>query len=405
MKATEPGFTMDKNVSTTRYHALDSLRAIMMLLGIVIHAAVNYVNAPLSTYLLKDPNTSRIFDALVFVIHSFRMPLFFILAGFFAALLAERRGMATMLHNRYKRIALPFLVFWLLLFPALVIIMLNGFHLMERGSWGIDLALAPQDPDKPQITTMHLWFLHYLIIFYALSYPVHRALEKVSPDFRSAFLDLAGKTLSRPAGLIILTIPIAVAGMFYPYGVVEITGSFIPDAAQMLFHGIFFFVGWIIFLRSQVLSCFRQHYRRLLLLAVICCFISLVGLGLLTEGPDSSKKAALVMSSLFANLTTWLWCFGLTGLFLEKWHRFSPWMRYLTDASYWIYLVHIVFTTSFALIMFELPVHSTLKFLLNMTATSLICVLSYHYLVRSTFVGQFLNGKKYSRRLPQETAH
>lgn len=63
---------------TERIHALDSLRAIMMLLGVVIHSAitygtVNYGNA----WTLKDFGaTNLLMDYIVFVIHNFRMPIF-----------------------------------------------------------------------------------------------------------------------------------------------------------------------------------------------------------------------------------------------------------------------------------------------------------------------------------------
>jgi len=32
-------------------------------------------------------------------------------------------------------------------------------------------------------------------------------------------------------------------------------------------------------------------------------------------------------------------------------------------------------------------------------STGLICFVSYHYLVRGSFIGKFLNGRKYSRKL------
>jgi hypothetical protein len=40
-----------------------------------------------------------------------------------------------------------------------------------------------------------------------------------------------------------------------------------------------------------------------------------------------------------------------------------------------------------------------LKFTIVVSMTSFICFVTYHYLVRSTFIGEFLNGRKYSRKL------
>jgi hypothetical protein len=73
-----------------RYYGLDALRGGMMMLGIVLHAATLYLaspppHAPFTT----DPNNSYAMDLLFDFIHSFRMPVFFVLAGFFSSLLVE----------------------------------------------------------------------------------------------------------------------------------------------------------------------------------------------------------------------------------------------------------------------------------------------------------------------------
>lgn len=67
----------DPNPRTERLHALDSLRAIMMMLGLVLHSAVTYGDLDLgSAWSLKDPDTtSQWFDLLSGYIHAFRMPI------------------------------------------------------------------------------------------------------------------------------------------------------------------------------------------------------------------------------------------------------------------------------------------------------------------------------------------
>ena len=75
-----------------RYFGLDALRGSMMMLGIVLHGATLYLSAPPVTMPIPtDRNNSCVFDLLFHFIHSFRMPTFFVLAGFFTALLVEKR--------------------------------------------------------------------------------------------------------------------------------------------------------------------------------------------------------------------------------------------------------------------------------------------------------------------------
>lgn len=71
-------------VSAPRDHSLDALRAAMMLLGVVLHSAASYtVNAERTPWPYQDAQTTVGFDLLVFTIHIFRMPVFFLVAGFF----------------------------------------------------------------------------------------------------------------------------------------------------------------------------------------------------------------------------------------------------------------------------------------------------------------------------------
>ena len=83
-----------------RYHALDALRASMMLLGLVLHSSASYVVAPLhEAWPYKDAATSTMFDLAVFFIHLFRMPVFFVVAGLFAAMLMQRDGARGLHHE------------------------------------------------------------------------------------------------------------------------------------------------------------------------------------------------------------------------------------------------------------------------------------------------------------------
>jgi peptidoglycan/LPS O-acetylase OafA/YrhL len=65
-------------------------------------------------------------------------------------------------------------------------------------------------------------------------------------------------------------------------------------------------------------------------------------------------------------------------------------LRYLSDASYWTYIVHlpILFAIQYRLLDVELP--WGVKFAASVVATFGLCLLSYHVLVRRTLVGDLL---------------
>ena len=93
-----------------RLHAFDNLRAIMMWLGIVLHVALNHTTGQ-SPLPWRDSQTTPLADFVLMFIHAFRMPVFFILAGFFVAFLVARRGALGMLRHRMRRLLLPFAIF------------------------------------------------------------------------------------------------------------------------------------------------------------------------------------------------------------------------------------------------------------------------------------------------------
>ncbi len=114
-------YTSPNHISE-RIPALDAMRGVMMLLGIVLHASLTYGRIDYgASWPLKDPSNNFLFDIIVAFIHAFRMSIFFIAGGFFAALLFYHKGPKAMLINRIKRILIPLVVAVLILSPLTLI--------------------------------------------------------------------------------------------------------------------------------------------------------------------------------------------------------------------------------------------------------------------------------------------
>ncbi|MEO0513138.1 MAG: acyltransferase family protein [Planctomycetota bacterium] len=87
-----------------RRHDLDALRALAMLLGIALHAAIAYTEYG---WVDRNNDPSPALSTFFHAVHGFRMPLFFVLSGFFTAMLFQRRGLPALIKHRAKRIAIP----------------------------------------------------------------------------------------------------------------------------------------------------------------------------------------------------------------------------------------------------------------------------------------------------------
>ena len=146
-----------QNIPNPRRHDLDALRAIAMFLGICLHAMMAYSGF---AWAVMDNQQNKILENVISLIHGFRMPLFFLVSGFFTAMLAKRRGLAGMLGNRAGRILLPLLICMFTILPLdkvveLMAVMANAshphgkiFHAIQQGDTEQVLKLLKDSPDS-----------------------------------------------------------------------------------------------------------------------------------------------------------------------------------------------------------------------------------------------------------------
>ena len=138
-----------------RLHGLDFCRAVMMILGIFYHSALIWT--PENEWRVATEVSSSIFSYFVTYIQSFRMEVFFIIAGFFYLLVYEKNR-PCFIRERIERSAVPFLFSAITLAPLLY--------------------LYSPNYDYPDIRKFflyghwigHLWFLANLTVYFAITY-------------------------------------------------------------------------------------------------------------------------------------------------------------------------------------------------------------------------------------------
>ena len=93
----------------------------------------------------------------------------------------------------------------------------------------------------------------------------------------------------------------------------------------------------------------------------------------------------------------------LTGMAMRFLSGYSATRRYVADASYWLYLVHIPVVMALQVAVSQLPWAWWIKFPLILGVTFPLLFASYHLFVRYSFIGAILNGRRESpsrRRAP-----
>ena len=159
-----------KEATVIWFNYMDNLRAIALVLGVFFHAAIAYSSASENLWPAWNQQNSMTIEFIAFFSHTFRMPLFFLISGFFAHMLLRKRGVVGFSKNRLKRILVPFIVFLPLVIVSLVGGMLWAVQFVESPSPFLGsiqaTALNPLNikPELP-FSTAHLWFLYNLFMF------------------------------------------------------------------------------------------------------------------------------------------------------------------------------------------------------------------------------------------------
>jgi len=96
----------------------------------------------------------------------------------------------------------------------------------------------------------------------------------------------------------------------------------------------------------------------------------------------------------------WLMCFGSMGLFRWIFARERFWVRYLSDASYWLYLTHLPLVIGAQMVLVTWPISIHLKFLLISTTIVAGLLVVYQVGVRYTVIGAVMNGPRTRRAVP-----
>ena len=377
----------------TRLHHLDALRGGALLLGIVLHTVLGFV--PDSSWLFQDTRTVAWGEAVVVVIHLFRMVLFMMLAGYFGRMVLRRRGTGSYVKDRMLRIGLPLLAFWPLAVLSLPIVIVIGSQLR-----GTELPTDPrtegQTPGLLQVFAPgQLWFLLLLLEIILVTLAVGAILRRLLGAGRAeAISRRIGAALAAPAGLALAAIPYALGlltqgtntgGIMEPITILPVPGASIAYAGA-------FAVGWFLHASPGSLDRVAAAWPVKLGLAVALTVGSLLLTG--TEG-----RMLAVVAVAGTALAGWAWVYALIGITARFLNREIVVVRYLADASYWIYLLHLPLVVALGLTLADLPAPAPLKLIVNLVLTTGILLLTYDLFVRSTWIGGWLNGHRRPRAL------
>ena len=486
----------EKPTERRRWHDLDALRGFAMLLGVGLHAALSFFPAP---WWVQDRASDHegLFDEFVAAVHGFRMPVFFLLSGFFTAMLWRRRGLRRLLAHRLKRVALPLAIGLVTLVPAVdrvgeravesqsatLVERRDIFALVFSGSVSGVEELLERGVDIDQRTEPGGWtplhaaafvgdaeMVRLLISRGAQPAPVAHASEGETPlalafhygheaaadllvvhegeeplpegwewsdvpGFGAGVEESGEDLLTRidhlhhlwflwfllwlvagfavvaalsdrrgpgsgvwPGRLMWLMIPLTLLpqlgmgdGGTYPVFGSDTSTGLLPFPHVLAYYAAFFTFGALMYGRrgrggQPLVDTIGRPWWLFLPLSFLVVFPA----GMHFTFVDFRWPVASVLQVIYA----WGMCFGLMGLFRVVLSRERPGVRYLSDSSYWVYLVHLPLVLAAQIMVREWDLAAEIKFLMVCGAVTLVSLASYRAFVRYTPIGTMLNGKK-----------
>ncbi len=336
-----------------RRYDIDWIRVIAIGLLIIYHTAVAVQPWGIMIGFIADKNSWPGLWAPMQILNVWRIPLLFFVSGMGVYFAMRSRTWKELMSERSRRIFLPYVFGMFAIVPIQV--------LLWRYNYNMQLFY--------QYSPAHLWFLGnifaYVVIFTPLFYAIRNTtfLQKLFTNPLSILLPIAFLIAE---ALIIKPVPY--------------------EMYAMTWHGFFlgliaFFFGYCFaFTGKPFWEMLLKWWWALLIIAVVLATLRL-------RSPMTTPVYLIPPESV-------CWILLVFTLGYKFLNRDSKALRYLSEAAYPVYIIHLVFQFLASMLIFPLAIPVPLQFVLVVVLTLSGCLLVYEYIIKRTKVTRILFGLK-----------
>lgn len=340
---------------------IDLLRVVACYLSFPFHSAVIFGLFPF--YHVKSKDQSAAFDVFVDFLHQWRMPLFFLVAGWSALAVLPRRTTGAFLLERVKRLLVPFAFGVILLCPIIKYIERSGgIDLRPDGArFGEEFTLSFFEflprffGNLNQFSWSHLWFLVYLMVLSVVWLPLLRRISAMRP------LDGVG-WICLPLALLVL-VQAALRPIFGEWP------NLVTDWASLAFYSVFFLGGALLARHPGLEDTVRRNWPWF----GAAGLVAYLGRAMIAEALWRDVLGAVV---------AWGVVLALVGFFRRWQDAEGPRLRYFRDSALPIYILHQLAVVALGAWVVGLTLPLPLKFLAVLTGAAIVTMAFYHCLVR-----------------------
>lgn len=352
-----------------RDYALDAARAILMMMGVVLHAATAYSKN--GEWVVLDPQNSVGFDWLVQGVHLFRMPGFFWISGYFFALTMSRGSPRTVLRRRFVRLIVPLVATWL------------TFNVVQEWITAVAFHKDPVEVIRAGVPVYHLWFLVDLVVFSAVG-----AAAMLLP--RTPLIRAGGALPGRPTVVGVLLGLTLVSSLTFlaarASGIAYVPIFHVTGVGRLATYLPFFGVGAAMYHLPAIRRVFLQVPPVLVLVAL--------PVGVYAQSFRREQGVFAEIAAPTEGLMIWICIAVVLQFFYRVVRAENRVVRLLNDSSYSIYLFHHAIMVAAVLLLLPHSLGALPKFVLVLVVTfSLAAALHLLLVEHSPVLRLLFNGK------------
>jgi glucans biosynthesis protein C len=355
---------------------MDALRIGACLTQFVFHTGKVFDTDPV--YHVKNAVLSPVVTTITTFTHIWRMPLFFLIAGWATVVVLRRRTTRRFLRERVHRLLPPLLFGIIVLCPPIKYVerlgeidnRIAGHFVREPFDLSF-LEFLPRFFSRLTVFSWsHMWFLVYLLLFSLLLLPLLRALS--SGRMRTG--GARWLVYAPLAPLILIELVLRPVWGDFP--------NLFTDWANLAAYVTFFLIGAVLAQAPKLEARLAQECWRLGLMGAI-------GLGLVLTGTGPAW-----LRHLAAAMAAWGCVAFMVGAAHRWWRHDSPLIRYLSEATLPLYVLHHTPTVVLGFLIVGLPLGLWAKAALLLVGSIVATFALYHLCVRPWPAMRFLLGMR-----------
>jgi len=347
-----------------RRHDIDWLRVIAIGLLLIYHIAIIFQPWALFIGFMRSEELLEGLWTPMTMLNVWRIPLLFYVSGMGLYFAMRKRNWKQLLTERSKRILVPF-IFGIVAITPLHMFIFQKFYNMPLSYYA---------------GSAHLWFLGNIFAYVLLLSPLFFYLKKhENGKFRAGI----AKVMSYAVGPLSVTV-------FFVLEIVLVKPQLFELYAQT-WHG--FFLGLVAFLFGFLFVYSGTNFWQTvakwkwLYLAMAAILFALRYTGF-------EPETIYYLKALESNC----WIFTVFGLGYQYLNRPSATLKYLSQAAYPVYIIHMFVLYVGALIILPLAMPPFLKFLAITFFTFIVCFLVYELILRRINILRPLFGLKWQSK-------